>query len=337
MALARQNEVPVFNLGTQKRSQTAYLEIAKRLSQVFAKTGYPVTNVQCLTSDGYWLLPDEYFSGSYHSYRDGGKLTHTGYHFLDIVPWLMRHGGAKNISHAWITAQLFRPDDSLGVMSPEELRERMMPDYTVQEVVPQAGFGDINSNILIRFCDPQGRERCSVTFSMLHEGFSLRTSVNQKEATEGRTKIDSLSVFQGPVFWAGLRRIAKMLPGTVVSTNMIGAFDHHELTFSANSVLTGLPALEIINPSSLSEGRVTVYGSQFTCENDLSPTLNFLQQVTGRTTGGFSPVRDHSIGIKLLSAAYESSALSLQEGDGRPVAVKRTFDESEWVEPPSGF
>lgn len=325
--LARQNGDPVFMLATQKRYQWAFHKMAERIEKV-AETGYPVTSVDCATSDGYWMLPWEYTGQKFHSYdQGGGKLTHTGYHFLDIVPWLMRHSGLygrNTITHAFITANLFRPSDSASLMKPEDIaylvRAKNAGNATVAD-----DLGDINSHIQVKFCNGK-RFVTSVNFTFLHEGFSLRTTGDIGESVKGRTKIDHMAVSQGPVFYARFSRIAKMLDADAVSP--IGRPDHFELDFIANN-LTGLPRIEQLKP----ESPETYDG----CGDDELPTTDFLEAVLdpARASRVISPVSDHKIGVQLMSAAYESAALSFREMDGRPVPVKIEFGPDDWEKPPA--
>ncbi len=326
IATHQSKEDVIFMLATQKRYQWAFHKIAERIEKV-AKTGYPITAVDCSTSDGYWLLPWEYSGHEYHSYDfGGGKLTHTGYHFLDIVPWLMRHSdlsGNNSITHAFVTANLFRPSDSVALMDGHDVRRLLRSDGTLEGEIPN-DLGDINSYLQVKFCNGR-RLVTSVNFTFMHEGFSLRTSDATSESTGGRNKIDHIMLFQGPLFYTRFSRIAKMLDADAISP--IGRPDHFELDFISNN-LTNLPRIErLMAPST-----ETYEG----CGDDELPTTDFLEAVINPSKRSriITPVSDHKIGISLLSAAYESAALSYAEPDGRPVPVKIEFDEKDWVKPP---
>jgi predicted dehydrogenase len=326
--LAEQTDGLIFMLATQKRYQWAFHKMAERLERV-AETGYPVTCVDCMTSDGYWMLPWEYSGQRYHSYDyGGGKLTHTGYHFLDIVPWLMRHSdisGDKMITHAFVTANLFRPSDSVAMMSAEKIGTLMhFGAGHAAEVADD--LGDINSYVQVKFCNGK-RLITSVNFTFLHEGFSLRTTTDPRGAVTGRTKIDHMTISQGPVFYARFGRVAKMLDAEAVSP--IGRPDHFELDFIANNI-TGLPRIERLKPESLE----TYEG----CGDDELPTADFFEAILNpsRVPLTVSPTSDHQIGVQLLSAAYESAARSYKhkQQDGTPVPVKIDFDPLLWQKPP---
>ena len=311
-----------FMLGVQKRYQEAYVEIGKRVRETYSTTGFPVTSVQLYTNDGYWILPKEFAELEYHGYAPkygGGKITHTGYHFLDIIPWIMRHAwqGCSPIHHAWVTTHLFRPTDSIGLYPPS----MFPPEY--EKLDP---YSDVNAFIIVQLRDVKNRARCVIQMSMMHEGFSLRRSTAdlQTAHTEGRTKIDSLAVWQGPVMCAFLRRVGKI---KATDGNSPGEKNHLELQFITRTEAGSgqVEDFRLHDPASdPSEG----------CGDDLKPTLEFLDMLTNPSITTKSPVNDHGIGIRILSAAYESAAAQYQDDEKRPTPVKIIFRDDEWRAPP---
>lgn len=343
--LALVNNVRLFMLGTQKRYQKVFQDIAGSIKVVKEKTGYPVTFVSCLTSDGYWLLPEEYASGLelegrlFHSYNErGGKLIHTGYHFIDIVPWLMRFAAPSNIVSAWVTTDLFRPADSVAANSADHLA-KFLPGYQGNKMLMPEGLGDINAQITVKLCDANGRQVSIINYSLLHEGLSLRESIEPSAATSGRTKIDQLSIFQGPVFYAEYRRIAKILKNSLSDADRasLGGPDHCEVNLFANP-LTGLERMRRLSGYMDSNAGV--------CGDDQLTTIDFLQALLGKipVEDVLSPVKDHLLSIKLLSAAYESAAASFQASRPSPVFVDflsadALGEDSYWrhLPPTNGF
>jgi hypothetical protein len=191
-------------------------------------------------------------------------------------------------------------------------------------------LGDINSNLMVRLCDKENRQRAAIVYSLLHEGFSRRSSVDPGDAL-GRTKTDYLAITQGPVLWAELRRIAKIIDG---NGEGLGQSAHQKLTVLCNELLTPLgrqATLSVSNqPLHAADTGVDEY-----CENDEAPTIDFLKQVaTPDRQTSLSPVEDHVIGVKLLAAAYESAAKCTAARGGMPQAIRVNFDEGDWVRPP---
>jgi predicted dehydrogenase len=325
----------LFMLATQRRYQPVYREVARRLACYRKTTGWPVTFVQCFTADGWWPAPDSYFGdGRLNRGYDphvscGGKIVHTGYHLLDIIPWLMRHC-EPTIGRARVVASFFRPMDSFALIGDD-----------AQSAVARSGIHsdaweclpEINAAVQITFLSWSERDRrwrtaCLAQFGMLHEGLSMKGHLPDQE---NRTKQEFLALTQGPIaaFW--MQRIAKLAP---TLGREPGGSQHLELRVGINPrfVGGGLPIDEV---------------PMFYEEKDSAPAEEFLGALAmmwadpRHTPTVCSPVADHSIGIKLLSGIYESAARSYEHTQSdrdtppSPCAVDVQFDEAEWSLPPN--
>ncbi|HVG16948.1 MAG TPA: hypothetical protein VM935_18390 [Chitinophagaceae bacterium] len=306
---AAQQRVKIFMVVAQRRYQKSYRDMAKRVSQVFQQTGYGITFIQCLTNDGLWHFPEDYEAAiSYHPTKSGGgKLTHTGYHILDTTSWLMRFAMDEAfIQSAIVYATGFFPNDSLACE--EHPKKQSLQNYA-----------EVNAALQISFKNERQDTVCMMQCGMLHEGLSHR--INEKPslandrihtAFKGRTKQDFLCLYQGPVGGIFHRRIAKL--GNTNGTE-VGGQDHTNVIYSANPYYSNFPAvLE----------KEYCYDPQ-----DSAPTMEFLNKITRKDEEplSVSPLNDHAIAIKLLSASYQSLATKA------PVTV--TFDKNEWAAPPS--
>lgn len=308
-----------FMLAAQRRYQGIYREIAALVRQEYLRTGHGPTFVQCLTNDGLWHGPADY--GVQSTYRDGaGKLVHTGYHVLDIVPWIIRHGQAADrpgaavtrIRSATVFATGFMPADAAGA------RARRV-DGAGDPFVDSGGLGEVNAALQVALGDADSRTICIVQLGMLHEGLSRNQPLDEgsvderrRRAEEGRTKQDVLTIYQGPTGVISLRRFAK-LTGSLGTG--LGDRDHLELVHCRNAMVPGAPALI--------ETRALTYRA-----DDHAPTAEFLIALDDPSREVISPVSDHGIAVKLLAAAYES----MRGG----ASVRVDFDAEEWCVPPGG-
>jgi predicted dehydrogenase len=306
-----------FMLAAQRRYQNIYREIAALVRQEYLRSGYGPTFVQCLTNDGLWHTPGDYAVQS--TYRDGaGKLVHTGYHVLDIVPWIIRHGQATErpgaavarIRSATVFATTFTPSDAANAASPR-------PGFSGDGFADANGLGEVNAALQVALRDGDGRTVCIIQLGMLHEGLSRNplshdgTVTERRERAErGRTKQDVLTIYQGPTGAIFLRRFAKL---TGSEGTRLGDRDHLELVHCRNALAPAAPALI--------DRRELTYRA-----DDHAPTAEFLLALDDPTRDVISPVRDHGIAVRLLAAAYESM------GAGESVRVE--FDAEEWAQPP---
>ncbi len=273
--------------------------------------------MQCLTNDGLWHTPADY--GVQSTYRNGaGKLVHTGYHVLDIVPWIIRHGQAAErpgaavarIRSATVFATGFMPADAVGARA-------RPPDEPVDELVDSGGFGEVNAALQVALRDDDHRTVCIVQLGMLHEGLSRNPLLGggtvgdrRRRAEEGRTKQDVLTIYTGPTGAIFLRRFAKL---TGSSGTRLGDRDHLELVHCRNAIAAGAPALI--------DRRELTYRA-----DDHAPTAEFLLALDDPSRDVISPVRDHGIAVRLLAAAYES----MRAGE----SVRVDFDAEAWRLPP---
>lgn len=301
--------VNVFMMVAQRRYQKSYRDIAKRVYRVARQTGYGATFIQCLTNDGLWHFPEDYGTAvSYHPQKSGGgKLIHTGYHILDTASWLMRFAeSGTGIKYAEVYATGYFPNDGLAGMG-----QAGRPLLN--------GYAEVNAALQISFKNRRHDTLCILQCGLLHEGLSHRT--NQKPASEkertktafgGRTKQDFLCLYQGPVGGIFHNRIAKL--GRANPTE-IGGHRHTNVVYTANPHFTDFPS---------------VMQKEYAYDPaDSAPAIEFLDKITrGKKAGpSASPLNDHAIAIKLLSASYESLAIKA------PVLIE--FDETDWTTPPA--
>src|SRR3989344_4839053 len=102
-------EKKIFNIMVQRRFHPAYIKLSELVKEVFGKTNCPITSIQDFHSDGQWRLPSEIVDIEYHSFNHGfGKLSHSGYHSLDMICWLLNSARdrSKEINNVDIFAQI---------------------------------------------------------------------------------------------------------------------------------------------------------------------------------------------------------------------------------------
>ncbi len=105
-----------FSLMSQRRFHPAFKRIKHLIHECYKKTNCPVTSIQSFHCDGQWRMPTEIVDQEYHPYCQGyGKCSHSGYHFFDIVPFLINSGYAKDKAYDEVTAYstVVRPLDFL--------------------------------------------------------------------------------------------------------------------------------------------------------------------------------------------------------------------------------
>ncbi|MGW8375617.1 Gfo/Idh/MocA family oxidoreductase [Streptomyces sp. ODS28] len=194
----------------QRRYHPAFLTMRNLIAEVAAETGCPVTSVQTFHSDGQWRMPGELVDISYHSFDLGyGKCAHSGYHFFDIVPWLLRAGESegKTLDEVEVHTHVTRPGDFLAQLGVGDY-ERLFPGYaaanpyTEPELLARTrAFGEIDAFVSTAY-KSGGRTLTLGSINLVHNGFSQRGSVTPVHADlykgNGRVRHESHIIEQGP-------------------------------------------------------------------------------------------------------------------------------------------
>lgn len=199
-----------FDLLAQRRYHPAFLKLKNLISEVYRRTNCPVTSIQSFHSDGQWRMPQEIVTQDYHPYNQGyGKLSHSGYHSLDIMPWLLEaaEGDDKKYDEIDIVAKIVRPEDFYAQLNFEDYR-RLFPDYDEfhkmndGEILSRSvNLGEIDSFSTLAF-KSRGKNITLGSINLVHNGFSQRNWVSAQGRDlykgNGRVRHESHYIEQGP-------------------------------------------------------------------------------------------------------------------------------------------
>ncbi|MEU0545075.1 Gfo/Idh/MocA family oxidoreductase [Nocardia sp. NPDC005978] len=195
---------------TQRRYHPAFKLMRSLITEVAGDTNCPVTSVQSYHSDGQWRMPDELIDITYHSFERGyGKAAHSGYHFFDIVPWLIEAGETdeKRLDQVEVFANVTRPADLLTQISVSDY-QRLFPEFPrVQRYSADiltratAEFGEVDAFISAAF-KSRGRTVTLASINLLHNGISQRGSEQPNTSDlykgNGRVRHETHIISQGP-------------------------------------------------------------------------------------------------------------------------------------------
>ncbi|MDX3366438.1 Gfo/Idh/MocA family oxidoreductase [Streptomyces sp. ME02-6987-2C] len=207
---ARQHHPDVMvSVQSQRRYHPAFWRLRDLITEIAEATGCPVTSVQSFHSDGQWRLPDELLDLDYHGYGRGyGKCAHSGYHFFDIIPWLLAAGDAsgKTADAVRVHAEVTRPDDLLAQLNVADY-ERLFDDFAARNRYTEAelraglhGFGEVDAGISMAFTSA-GHTLTLATLNLFHNGFSQRGNFAPAAALykgNGRVRQETHIIQQGP-------------------------------------------------------------------------------------------------------------------------------------------
>ena len=159
----------------------------------------PITHITLCHNEGMWNMPDEYFTRENHPYKYGyGALFHTGYHFIDLVCWILKLNRILPVYEPdtiEIAASIQRPFDIMHQVNSVIYEKYFNKKYYFsKEDLLSLGETDIQLLMNFKYNDAV----CSsAVIDLLQTGFSNRNSSVLPEDTyrkNGRTYQEFISI-----------------------------------------------------------------------------------------------------------------------------------------------
>ncbi len=267
----------------QRRAHPAYLGMRAELASVCARFGLPVTALRVSHSDGMWPMPWEW-DRDHHPYRHGaGKLLHSGYHFVDLVPWLLGEGASGRLAVAVMEA------------GPADIDARSagaradLPGPPGGPPVRLAHPGEVDLCATARL-SREGRVQSLVQLELLQGGVSARATrapALDPYKGSGRVRHEEIAVHAGPLLHMVL---SSHQGGGPLAASGPGHEDHLELRLFRHPLLEG-PAVEV---RELSAPR----------HNEAARERMLEDFLAGGECG--SPLADHGRTTELLAALFRA-------------------------------
>ncbi|MEU3371810.1 Gfo/Idh/MocA family oxidoreductase [Streptomyces sp. NPDC006660] len=318
----------------QRRHHPAFLRMRRLIAEVAEATNCPVTSVQSFHSDGQWRMPSELIDITYHSFDRGyGKCAHSGYHFFDIVPWLLRAGETpgKELDNVDIHANFSRPRDFLAQLDVDDYA-RLFPEseaanpYSHEQLLAATeSFGEVDAFVSMAY-KSGGRTMTLGSINLVHNGFSQRGRFRPALANlykgNGRVRHESHIIEQGPfqaIHFHSLQTLGD--DANAADPYEVGGQSHIEIHVFRNNTFEprwkkyetlGYEALTTVSESGPEEPTQSASRRRAMQE--------FLEYVNGRRAREHmsSELTDHRRSATLMAGTYLSAAQ--QWVDGSPVA-----------------
>lgn len=204
------NPKVVFSLMAQRRFHPAFIKIKELIKEVFEETNCPITSLQSFHSDGQWRMPSEIVDQVYHPYCQGyGKCSHSGYHSIDIAPWLLEatESKEKEINNVDVFSNFLYPNDFLSQLNLNDYRNLftdfdVVNKYGTKELMKKfENFGEIDAFLSFKFKHDDQTLSLGCT-NLVHNGFAQRswssTLGHDLYKGNGRVRHESHYIEQGP-------------------------------------------------------------------------------------------------------------------------------------------
>ncbi|RMZ82942.1 hypothetical protein DV737_g1827, partial [Chaetothyriales sp. CBS 132003] len=277
-----------------------------------------------------WRLPTEIVDQNYHSFNAGyGKVSHSGYHFLDMVYRFVKAGWitGKSPDKIEVVSSFVMPSGFLKTFTYNDYMNDFGPEvygdsckYTdryIQKVSPT--FGEIDAALQISFI--QDKEPiCLAQVNLQHNGFTRRSWVETGPDLYkgvGRVKHEFHEVKSGPMQTIVIdsRQANDKHDRSKPSTATIGTDNHFEVHVFRNCELLNekqaLTSYSVADLDRRYNSKLPGIYSENVKRGILWEALDFIE---GKKTFDdlSSNLEDHSVPAHIMSAVYVSHIRRVQ-------------------------
>lgn len=317
LSLANENDVQV-TVQCQRRYDLRYQWIVNEVRKFIKEYDVPITHIQISHCDGSLNMPDEFFSRENHPYKYGyGKLFHSGYHFLDLLSYLLSFdqlSTSKRPCECLITSSHYSPHDQLFALD-ESFYSHIFEnkDYSLFYDLWKANrylkMGELDVSAILEFSrDSQVITTCSL--NLLQSGFTRRAWPHLPFDTyksNGRVRHESLSLQMGPLMNIQVHSYQaheiKERHNTSIHHDMAGGLEHFDIHVFRNSDIIGGNPHEVIKGKTLIPKEIEFF-SDFKGFNEYARYQCLSDFLNGKQT--LSTLQDQMLTIDLITNTYIS-------------------------------
>ncbi|HMY16684.1 MAG TPA: hypothetical protein PKA58_10225 [Polyangium sp.] len=283
-----------FVVQAQRRVHPGYRWMKNYLQNVSQEFGVPVTSVHIQHADGMWVLPDEW-DREHHPYKYGfGKLMHSGYHFVDLLCWLLGMTDGDPYDAVELAGKGTWPAEALALWQGNAL---VPPEHRVSPKVSPESLGEYDVSALLQFRS-EGRPKTQAHLQLQHNSFSDRDPrkiVTDPYKGTGRVRHERVDLKLSSL--VNLQVHSYQSASTSEPTGTApGQRDHFDLYVFRNIAVCGGEAF-----TKLSFGQAQ--GTRWRSHNEAAREELLLSFLRGEETG--SELSSHLTTVQLVSYLYE--------------------------------
>ncbi|OJJ07139.1 hypothetical protein ASPVEDRAFT_46518 [Aspergillus versicolor CBS 583.65] len=312
-----------FQIHSQRRFHPGFHHTFDLIKDVAERTNCPVTNIISTHCDGMWRMPPEIVEQTYHSFSHGyGKVSHSGYHFLDMCYLLMRMGWGetKRPERAEVVSSFITPNGFLTSFNDKDYKSMFGTDYNDFNHYTQTDLmrltkdmGEIDSAIQVTFF--QGKHPIALAqINLQHNGSTRRSWLKAGPDLYkgiGRVKHEFHEIKSGPLQTVVIdsRQANDKHDRSVPSTAKMGSDNHFEVHVFRNSDLLNETApFHSYSVDDLDRRYKTDKPGLYSENIKRGILQEAIDFVNGKRSKAdlSSPLTDHDIPVHLMSAVYLS-------------------------------
>lgn len=327
----------VFELLTQRRYHSAFLKIKELVDDVAVRTGVPITSFQTTHCDGQWRMPSEIIEQNYHPYNQGyGKCSHSGYHSIDIMDWLVRSSiknKNQNIDKIEVSSNFMYPNDFINQLPyenyPKLFNSKDPIKYSKQEYQKLVkNYGEIDAQIAVVYKNKNNQITTMGQFNLLHNSFSQRNwpSAEGRDLYKGNGRIrhEMHYIVQGPfqtIIYESYQ--SEEILNEKTNHNNVGGEYHLDIHVFRNSKLfSDWKSYEKYTINDFENHILKGYSRGHQEDARRTAIITFLKAVNDNSIQKLSDIGDQVESIGILSSIYKS-ALLRKKGKNPLVKLRR--------------
>lgn len=301
-----------FSIQCQRRFHKGYIYVKNILLEIIKKYNIPITYIDIYHNDGMWNMPDEFVFRENHPYKYGyGKLFHSGYHFIDLLVWLLdvnSNLNDKKINNCSVYAESYRPNDFFYNFNNKDYNN-ILHSNKFEKIIHNSSkfenYGEIDVHSIVNFYNNDHLvTNCSL--NLMQSGFSRRSWVELPEDTyksNGRVRHERLNIQIGPLLNIQVHsyQAYEIKERNLHNQGEIGDLEHFDIYIFRNTDLIGGKPFEKVTLSKL-EG--TEKDNKFMGYNERARERCFLDFIHDKENA--SNILLHKQSIIITTKIYQS-------------------------------
>lgn len=324
LLMSEHNPNKAFIINAQRRYHPGFHYVLEQVQAVARDYRIPITALQSTHCDGQWRLPKEILTQMYHPYIGYGKVSHSGYHLIDVVSRFVQssfESSGKAFDKISVFSSFVRPtgllsqqnrDDYLRLFGDDYNTVNEYSDQQLAEMYKKAGEAEVDSSSLITLFN-KGHATANISLNLMHNGFARRNWVVPGQDLykgNGRVKHEYHNIEQGPFQNIQIHSYQANDKHEINTEDDygLGNNNHFDIYVFRNSGIMGGRPLEIVRSKDLA-AQMHHDSSKLMIEQVKHRVVQeFIEVMTGerKLSDTLSELASHALSANLMSLIYKS-------------------------------
>lgn len=320
------NKDKVFIINAQRRFLPQFNIIQEKINEIAQKYGMPITSMQSTHCDGQWRLPNEILTMKYHPLLGWGKISHSGYHFIDMSSKIIKDSykyAGKDFDKISAFSKFIRPSGLLMQQTQQDLEKIFGKEYIkldsrsneeLLKLYKENNEAELDDTSIITFYK-NDIPITNLTLNLIHNGFSRRSwmlpNYNDLYKGNGRLRHEYHNIQQGCLQNIQVHSYQSKDKQNEKNTDedfKLGGNNHYDIYIFRNSGIIGGKTLEVITAEEIEKKEKidkTKLLNEVARYKAVEQFLEFIckkRDIKNIT----SNITDHKLSVELMSLMYES-------------------------------